>query len=219
MQPSAVIVGAGPGIGLAVARRFAREGYAVALLARRQEALDGYVIELLAEHDVAVGVAADAGDPASLEAAWCTVVAELGDPEVLVYNAMAARPLGPPTTVDLDDLAAALDVNVSGALLAATLAAPAMRAAGRGTILFTGGGLALEPMAAASILSIGKAGLRSLAFCLAQELAPEGVHVATVTVSGRVEPGTHFDPDRIADEYWRLHAEPREAWTTELVYR
>ena len=100
MEPSAVVVGAGPGIGLAVARRFAREGFAVALIARRQDALDGYVLELLGEHDVVLGVAADAADPAALEGAWATVVAALGDPEVLVYNAMGARPLGarPPST-------------------------------------------------------------------------------------------------------------------------
>ena len=94
MQASAVVVGAGPGIGLAVARRFAREGFAVGLIARRQDALDGYVLELLGEHDVVLGVAADAADPAALEAAWSSVVAALGDPEVLVYNAMGARPLG-----------------------------------------------------------------------------------------------------------------------------
>ena len=93
-----------------------------------------------------------------------------------------------------------------------------MRAAGRGTMVLTGGGLAHEPMAGATALSIGKAGLRSLTFCLAQELAPEGIHVATVTVCGRVEPGTHFDPDRIADEYWKLHTEPAAAWTTEVTY-
>jgi NAD(P)-dependent dehydrogenase (short-subunit alcohol dehydrogenase family) len=219
MQPSAVVVGAGPGIGLAVARRFAREGFAVGLIARRQEALDGYVLELLGEHDVVLGVAADAADPIALEGAWAAVVDALGDPDVLVYNAMGARPLGAPTTLELADLSATLAVNVGGALMAAQLAAPAMRAAGRGTMVLTGGGLAHEPMAGASALSIGKAGMRSLTFCLAQELAPEGIHVATVTVCGRVEPGTHFDPDRIADEYWRLHTEPSTAWTTEVTYR
>ena len=124
MEPSAVVVGAGPGIGLAVARRFAREGFAVALIARRQDALDGYVLELLGEHDVVLGVAADAADPAALEGAWATVVAALGDPEVLVYNAMGARPLGAPTTLDIDDLRATLDVNVGGALLAVSAGRP-----------------------------------------------------------------------------------------------
>ena len=138
--------------------------------------------------------------------------------EVLGPHASAGD-RGDHDVVDLDDLTATLDVNVAGALMAAKLAAPAMRAAGRGTIVLTGGGLAHEPKAGASALSIGKAGMRSLTFCLAQELAPGGIHVATVTVSGRVEPGTHFDPDRIADEYWKLHTEPAAAWTTEVTYR
>ena len=93
-----------------------------------------------------------------------------------------------------------------------------MRTAGHGTILLTGGGLAHEPRAGATALSIGKAALRSLSYCLAEELTPVGIHVATVTVSGRVAPGTHFDPDRIADEYWRLHTEPPGGWTTEVTF-
>lgn len=218
VQPCLVVVGAGPGIGLAVARRFSLDGFAVALLARRQEAVDGYAAGLRAEGAVALGLAADAADPSDLEAAWSTVVADLGDPQVVVCNAAAYQPLGPPTTIALDDLMASLRVNVAGALLTAQLAAPAMRAAGRGTILLTGGGLALEPMARAAALSIGKAGIRSLASTLAEELGPEGVHVATVTVCGPVSPGTHFDPDLIAEEYWKLHVEPAP-WTVEVVYR
>ena len=95
-----------------------------------------------------------------------------------------------------------------------------MRAAGRGTLLFTGGGLALYPEygAGVSSLAAGKAGLRAFAFALAKELAPEGIHVATVTIAGTVKPGTAFDPDRIAEEYWALHAQPADSWSVERVF-
>src|SRR5689334_3456943 len=132
MPGTIAVIGAGPGIGLSVARRFAREGYAAALIARRQESLDAQVAQLLEDGAVALGVAADCGDAEALEAAWCTVVADLGDPDVLVYNALSAAPVGPPTTLDPAAFDAAFRVNVTGALLGARLAAPAMRAAGRG---------------------------------------------------------------------------------------
>ncbi len=219
MPGTVAIIGAGPGIGTSVARRFAREGHPVALVARREGALDEYLRSLLSEGAVALGVAADAGDPAALEAAWCTIVADLGDPEVLVYNAFAVSPRGAPTTLDPVEFEAAERVNITGALVAAQLAAPAMRVAGHGTVIMTGGGLALEPSARATALSVGKAGLRSLTFMLAEELGPHGIHVATVTVCGPVAPSTHFDPDTIAEAYWRLHREPPPDWTIEVTYR
>ena len=215
-MPSIVVVGAGPGIGQAVARRFAREGYAVALVARRAESVLALADELTATGATATAVAADAGSRESLGQAWPSIVAAVGDPDVLGYNAAAFQPAGPPTGIDVEGLVAAFRVSVAGALAATQLAVPAMRAAGRGTVLFTGGGLALTPVARAAALSIGKAGIRSLAFTLAEELGPEGIHAATVTVCGAVAPGTAFDPDDIADVYWQLHMEP-EPWTTEVV--
>ena len=215
-MPSIVVVGAGPGIGQAVARRFAREGYAVALVARRADSVVALADELSAMGAAASAVAADAGSWESFRHAWASIVAAVGNPEVLVYNAAAFQPAGPPTGIELEGLVASFRVSVAGALAAAQLAVPAMRAAGRGTVLFTGGGLALAPVARAAALSIGKAGIRSLAFTLAEELGPEGIHTATVTVCGAVAPGTAFDPDDIADVYWQLHAEP-QPWTTEVV--
>jgi NAD(P)-dependent dehydrogenase (short-subunit alcohol dehydrogenase family) len=94
-----------------------------------------------------------------------------------------------------------------------------MRAKQSGTVLFTGGGLALEPFVEFASLSIGKAGLRSLALSFAKELAPDGIHVGTVTIAGMIKAGTHFDPDAIAEHFWELHAQPRGAWETERVFR
>ncbi|NJL35119.1 MAG: short-chain dehydrogenase, partial [Chloroflexaceae bacterium] len=89
----------------------------------------------------------------------------------------------------------------------------------RGTILFTGGGLALDPYAQYASLAIGKAGLRSLTYTLGAELEPQGIHVATVTIAGTVQPGTFFAPDLIAEQYWNLHTQAPGTWQREIVYR
>jgi NAD(P)-dependent dehydrogenase (short-subunit alcohol dehydrogenase family) len=92
--------------------------------------------------------------------------------------------------------------------------APRMAARGSGSILLTGGMPA--PVAAYTSLSLGKAGLRTLAAVLHEHLGPQGVHVATVTVGGYVEPGGDYDPDDIAEHYWRLHVQRREDWELEV---
>ena len=94
-----------------------------------------------------------------------------------------------------------------------------MKANGKGTILLTGGGLALNPFAEVSSLAIGKAGIRSLAFSLSQELKESGIHVGTVTICGTVEPETHFDPDTIAQSYLALHKQPLTEFETEITYK
>ncbi len=212
------VVGVGPGIGLAVARRFAREGFAVALVARRPEALAEYA-EAVREAGAprVVTAPADAGSAGSLAEAFDHVRAQVGNPTVLVYNPAALHP-GPPSQLDPADFVADLRVNAAGALACAQEVLPAMRERGQGTLLFTGGGLALHPAAAYASLSVGKAALRALVLTLAEELAPEGIHVATVTVAGFVQPGTRFDPDAIAETYWQLHTQPRDAWEREVVF-
>lgn len=92
-----------------------------------------------------------------------------------------------------------------GALTSVKQVVPSFVERKEGTILVTGGGLALSPNPAYASLSIGKAGVRSLVYSLAQELAPHNVYVGTVTIGGYVSKGTFYDPDRIAEEYWNLH--------------
>jgi NAD(P)-dependent dehydrogenase (short-subunit alcohol dehydrogenase family) len=183
--PRCAVIGFGAGIGAAVARRFAAGGYAVLGVARdpsRHAALAGPGVTL---------AAADAADPAALAAALS------GGAEVLVYNAYRASIATPgPSALDPALLAGDLAVNVTGALAAVQAVLPGMRAAGRGTILLTGGGLALDPtkwLPAAS-LAVGKAALRSLALTLHAELAPEGIHAATITVDGAVAPARISTP-------------------------
>ena len=218
MKPACLIVGAGPGIGQSVALAFAREGYNLALSARSAEklrAMRGPIEKLgAAVHTYP----ADAGDEASLRALFASVRKDLGDPDVVIYNP-AAHAVGKPTTLKTDQLAADFRVNVTGALICAQEAAGAMKDRGRGTILLTGGGFAHEPAANYSSLSLGKAALRSLTFSLAQELGAHNIHVATVTVYGFVQSGTHFDPARIAETYLKLHKQPPGHFQTEVVYK
>jgi len=217
-KKTVVVVGAGPGVGLAVARRFGREGMRVALVARRAEALTAHCEELAKGGAEARGYAADVSDFAALDAALGRIDQELGAPEVLVYNAAVLKP-GQPSSTSPDSLIADFRVNVAAALASAQHVIPAMRERGRGTILFTGGGLALEPYPAYASLAVGKAAMRNLCFSLAAELGPQGIHVATVTICGFVKPGTHFDPDKIAEAYWTLYIQEGGAREREIVYK
>lgn len=218
MTKTAVIVGAGPGIGLAVARRFGREGYRPVLLARRAQALAEYATDLTYGGIEPLTTAADAGDFASLVKAFQQIRTQAGDPAVLVYNP-AAIVRAKASVLEADALFETLKVNVGGALMAAQQVIPAMRQAKSGTIIFTGSSAALIPAPDYAALGAGKAALRNLTFNLAAELAPAGIHVATVTVHGRVQPGSAYDPDIIADAYWRLHTQPPGQWETEIDFR
>lgn len=226
----AAVVGVGPGLGAAVARRFAREGYAVALVARREESLDGTKKEIEARGGTALPVTADATDPASVTAAFERIRRELGDPEVLVYNAGAFQ-MGGILEVEPEKFDECLRANCSGAFYAAQQALPAMAEAGRGTVILTGATSALRGGARFSALAAGKFALRALAQSMAREFGPQGVHVSHVIIDGQIEtPGlrqrspereesTTLDPDSIAETYWQLHAQDPSAWTQELDLR
>lgn len=212
------IVGMGPGVSAAVARRFAREGYAVGAVARSADKLERQLAALRSAGVAAAGATADAGDIGSLRQALNALRAELGDARVLVYNAagMTYRPL---EDLSPEQFCADLAVSVVGAFTAAQQVLPAMRAQRSGTILLTGGGFALEPMPAMASLGVGKAAVRNLAFSLHSDLKDSGVHAATVTICGTVAPGSAYDPDRIADVYWQLHAQPVGAFEREIQFR
>jgi NAD(P)-dependent dehydrogenase (short-subunit alcohol dehydrogenase family) len=211
-MPGAIVIGAGPGIGTAVALRLAREGLPVAVLARSRATVDG---ALAALGDDTLGLTADVTDEAALRAALDEAVARFGVPEVLVYNAalIQSDSVGELTAAEHLE---AWAVNVVGAITAVAQLGPAMARAGRGTILLTGG--MPEPLPEVTSLSLGKAGVRALTELLARAYEPAGVHVATVTVGGAVAPGSAFDPDEIAEEYWRLHAQPAGSWEREVLY-
>lgn len=166
-----LLVGAGPGLGSAMARRFA-EGLGVRMSA------------LYRGH---------------------------GAPGVVVYNAVIGAP-DQLLSSSVAHLQTAYTVDVIGAILVAQIAAPAMRAAGFGTILFTGGGFADHPVPALATVSLGKAALRSAATMLMADLEPDSIRVASLTIAGQIAAGTPFDPERIAERYWEVvHAEKWQA--------
>lgn len=214
-----VIAGVGPGMGLAIARRFAQKDFALALIARDGGALTRYASELGETGAIAKAFPADLTDHSQIKSAFATVRSEFGDPSVLVHNASVWREAA---TMSLSPELFARDLNLSvtSALVCAQEVYPAMKAAGSGTMLFTGGGLALRPEFGAGVASLtsGKSALRGFVHALAGELAPEGIHVATVTIAGTVEPGGPFDPDLIAEHFVQLHAEPVGGWSVERVH-
>ncbi len=213
-----VIVGMGAGVSAGVARRFGREGFTVSALARRADALAAQVQALQAAGVQVEAQAVDAADPVALRAALDAAAARNGVPDVLVYNAAGVR-YKPLADLTPQELAADLQTSIVGAFAAAQAVLPGMKARGSGTILFTGGGFAFEPMPALAVVGMGKAGIRNLAFSLFADLKDTGVHAGTVTICGMVKPGTPFDPDRIAEAYWTLHAQPAGSFERELQFR
>jgi len=215
---SLIVIGAGPGLGRAIARQFAADGMPVGLIARSRSRLDDEVEALTADGHTAAAAAADATNAAALQSAIDDLAERLGAPECLVYNA-ARFDKRPPSQLSAAELADALQVDCVGALVAANHVAPGMKARGRGTLLFTGGGYADRPWAGMASLGIGKAALRNLSRCLAQELGADGLHVATVTIHGMIRDDTHLSPERIARLYAELHGEPAGSWRTEVDLR
>lgn len=211
-----IIVGAGPGLGEAVARKFGANGYAVGLIARKEVALADQGVRLGALGVETRYAVADAADAGQLGRALDQLQSQSGPCDVLIYNAAVLRP-GGPMELSPETLLAEFEVNLVGALVAAQKVAPQMVASGNGAILFTGGGLALEPYPEWTSLALGKAALRSLAFTLYKELAPKGVHVSVIAVCGIVEPGGPFDPDAVVGEYFRLATAPNGVTDREVI--
>lgn len=214
-----VVVGTGPGIGQAVAKRFGRAGYSLALISRRKEALDGFVEGLTVAGVSATAFPADAEHAPSLADALHRVHNDIGAVDVLVYNAAVIK-RGSPFDIGVEQLVREFRVNVGGALVCAQQVVPHMKAQKRGTLLFTGGGLALDPWPAMASLAIGKAGIRNLALSLHKDLKEHGIRVATVTVDGLVKPGAGaLDPAAIADVFFALHEQPVASGEAERIVR
>lgn len=205
---SIAIVGAGPNLGLAVARRFGREGFAVGLVSRNQEKLDGLAAELESEGVQTAAAAADIRDSDALAAAIRSLAERLGDVEVLEYSPLPAREFMKPileTTVE--DVRGPLEFSVLGAVGATHAVLGPMRDAGRGTILFTTGGAAINPYPLRAGVGVSFAGEVAWARMLHDELADHGIHVAHTAIGGSIAPGGDNEPQDIADVLWSHHAE------------
>ena len=158
-KPLAVIVGAGPGVSASVAKKFGHNDYRIVLLSRKQESVDALASDLVKLDIEACGMTADATNSESIIAAFDRIKSEYGNPDVLIYNAGANTPVVP-TELKVEDLLNDFEVNVAGALVSAQQVIPAMVEGGKGTLLFTGGGLAMNPIPARASASLTKAGLR-----------------------------------------------------------
>ena len=226
----AAVLGVGPGLGAAVARRFAREGFAVGLMARGEERLAAAREEVEGSGGTALAVTADATDAASVASAFDRVREELGAPEVFVYNAGAFQ-MGGILELSPEQFDDCFRANCSGAFYGAQQVLPAMVERGRGTVILTGATAALRGSARFAALATGKFGLRALAQSMAREFGPQGIHVAHVIIDGQIntprlredqpdrEESTTLSPEAIAETYWQLHAQDPTAWTLELDLR
>lgn len=227
----AVVLGVGPGLGAAAARRFAREGFAVGLMARSQDKLTPVQIEIEKAGGTARSVPTDATDPASVTAAFKRVRDQFGTPaEVFIYNAGAFQ-MGGILDVTPEQFEYCWKANCLGGFLAAQQVLPDMVKRGRGTILLTGATASLRGSARFACLAVGKFGLRALAQSLAREFGPQGVHVAHVILDGQIDAPrlratapdrakrTMLSPEAIAETYWQLHTQDASAWTLELDVR
>ncbi len=211
-----LLVGAGPGLGMAVARRFADGGYRVTLMARSTDGLRDLAASL-ADTGAQIGtVAADVSDSDGLRAQLAELYNDPGAPGLIIYNAV----MGAPDTLlssSVEHLQTAYTVDVIGAIVVTQVVAPAMRSAGSGTIIVTGGGFADYPIPALATVSLGKAALRSAATMLGADLAPDGIRVATLTIMGQIVAGTAFDPANIAQRYWDV-AHTDDPWQAEFRF-
>ncbi|CAN5567472.1 SDR family oxidoreductase [soil metagenome] len=226
----AAVLGVGPGLGAAIAQRFACEGYSMGLMARDEGKLSEIQREIEDEGGAAAAYATDATDPSSVQQAFGQIREELGDPEVLVYNAGAFE-MGGILEVSPEKFDECFKANCAGAFYAAQQVLPAMQEAGRGTVLLTGATASMRGSAKFAALATGKFGLRALAQSMAREFGPQGVHVAHAIIDGQIntprvremspdrDDSTMLAPDAIAEAYWQLHAQDPTAWTLELDLR
>lgn len=227
-RESAVVVGVGPGLGLALVKVLARAGMAVTMAARDEQRLATLKSEDLGDRVRAYPC--DSTDPAAVAALFEQASAEHGEPDLVVYNAGAFRP-GSVLDIAAEEFERCWKVGCLGGFLVGQAAARRMVPGGAGTILFTGATAALRGSANFANLAVPKFGLRALAQSMARELGPRGIHVAHIVIDGQIEsersrhlleergPDSLLAPDDIAETYLHLHRQARSAWTQELDLR
>jgi NAD(P)-dependent dehydrogenase (short-subunit alcohol dehydrogenase family) len=233
--PVALVIGAGDGNGAAIARRFAREGYTACVVRRTEQALQPLVEAIKADGRRAHAFAADARKEEAVVALLEQIERDIGPVEVLVFNVGANVPCS-----ILEETSRKYfkiwEMACFAGFLSAREAAKRMVPRGRGSILFTGATASLRGGATFAAFAGAKHALRALAQSMARELGPKNIHVAHVVVDGAVDtafirdnfPAMYAErmpkdgilqPDHIAESFWQLHRQPRDAWTFELDLR
>lgn len=230
----ALIIGAGDATGGAIARRFARVGYVACVTRRNLEKLQPLLAEIRSEGGEAHGFASDARREEQVAELVERIERDIGPIEVMVFNIGANVPCSileetPRKYFKIWEMAC-----FSG-FLTSQAVAKRMVTRGRGSILFTGATAGLRGAAGFAAFAGAKHGIRALAQSMARELGPLNIHVAHIVVDGAIDtafirdnwPETYalkdqdgiLDPEHIADSYWFLHSQPRDAWTFELDLR
>jgi NAD(P)-dependent dehydrogenase (short-subunit alcohol dehydrogenase family) len=225
-QETALIVGVGPGLSASLARLFTKEDMKVALAARDTRKLDGLMNEIAGR-----AYQCDAIIPKDVEELFSSVARDIGEPNLVVYNA-SLRVRGPITEVDPEEVLNAILVTCYGGFLVGQAAAKRMVPAGRGTILFTGASASIKGFPNSASFAMGKMGLTGLVQSMARELQPQNIHVAQVVIDGGIYEPTRdperlksrgpdgwLDPDAIAQTYLNLHRQHRSAWASYIELR
>lgn len=207
-MPTLAIIGAGSGLGAAVARRFAKEGFSVALISRTAERVQGLAEELTAEGVTARGYVANVRDHDGLRAALDDAAADLGPIDVLQYSPLPAKEfLRPVLETTVEDLQPAIEFSVYGPLVAIHHVLQHMRFRGGGTILLVNGGSAVRPVAKFAGTSVAFAGESALGQMLHEALAPDNIHVMQLIIPGGIIEGhPRKDPTVLAERLWEMHA-------------
>jgi NAD(P)-dependent dehydrogenase (short-subunit alcohol dehydrogenase family) len=225
-EGSVLVAGVGPGLGIAVATAFARQGYQVAMLSRSRDRLTALAAQAPGR---LVAIPCDVTDPAAVSAAFEEAEQHLGPLACAVFNAGAYRK-GSILDIAPNDFEHCWRVGAFAGFLVGQAAARRMVAHGAGTILFTGATASLRGGANFANLASPKFALRALAQSMARELGPRGIHVAHVIVDGQIggSAGGNDDarasdsrlaPDAIAQAYLDLHRQHRSAWSQEIDLR
>jgi NAD(P)-dependent dehydrogenase (short-subunit alcohol dehydrogenase family) len=204
------IIGAGKGLGAAVARRFGKEGFAVALISRHQGRLDALAAELEQDGVQAKGFTADVRDPASIAAALERATEALGPIEVLQYSPLPQKDfMRPVLETTPADLVGPIEFSIYGPVAAVHQVVPGMRFLPEGSnpsIIFINGGSAVKPGRNVTGTSVAFAGQAAYAELLHEVLGEEGIYVGQLIIGGRIIEGDdEKDPDVLADRIFALH--------------
>ena len=214
-NPVTLVIGAGPGLGAAVARRYARAGYDLALVSLDPGQVETLGRSLEAEGVTAGWAAVDVTDAEAFSRAVDRLGGHSGRIDVLHFNPSAFRQKTP-LTLTPDELLEDVRLGVGALLTAVQAARPYMSSGARVTA--TGSMAADEPWNEAASLGVQKAGLRNLVRSIDTTLAPHGIRAATVTVNGTLAPGTDFAPDLVAEALYQVATQPEESWRVEVPY-
>lgn len=234
MPPICAIVGAGEGLGSALAARFASEGLDIALVSRSEDG-SAAAFKSASEARTTADVrffSADATEPETIEQALSNVARDMGDIDVLIYNVRGEFTRCEPLDMTYEALEDVYRLEVVGAFAAAKSVLPTMRKRGRGSVFFSSATAAFRGSSTHPLYAIGKFGLRALSQSLAKAYSRDGVHVVHVRLDCDLDTpimqelyGDKFYPEKmantadVAEAYWLTHLQPRSAWSNEIEIR